>query len=210
MGKKVIGAARTTLVCHFHGVSYSSTISNTWLPAAVHREMWYLINKQVSSSSCSSTQFSMCPWAVFSAHYSSSVLKSYSCVLSLQYSLVQYLLASLKGTQKNQTGMLSGNVVQKVWHMLGQFVSPGQPQPYLCSLSEAPSLSIRPSLAPPTGETGVPWATVWYALQPWLHPRSCGWRVLWENSRSLKTKSKVQREVCKWKVAEASLISDIS
>ena len=111
--------------------------------------------------------------------------------------------------------MLSGSIVQEIWHTLGQSsFRQGSPRlPYLCSLPANPSSSIRPSPTPPTDEAGVPWATVWYTVQPWLIPSlRAELSVLWENSRSLKTKSEVfhAEEGLQMKVAGASLISDIS
>lgn len=153
-------------LCSFNSVC-AKILSPIHLPASVQRDVlliYYTCHQHLLfllSSAC-------VPWAVFSVYYLSPVLKSRSCMLSSQRSLVWYLLASLKGAKKIKAGVHSGSITEEIWHMLGQSpffqVSPHLPYPF--SLPAVPSASI----ISPADEAGVPWATACWAVRTWFIP----------------------------------------
>lgn len=185
----------------------SNTISNTWLPAAVHRGMWCLINKQVISSSCSSSRFSMCPWVVFSAYYCGVLFWKVipACFLCSILQSSTFLLHSKELKKIRQARLVVASCRKSDTHLDRVHFSRAAP----ISLSCAPFLKPLPYPLDlllllqqmKRGSHGQQSATLY---NPGFSPGCMlpGLRVLWGNSRSLKTKSKVQREFCKWKLQE--------
>jgi len=89
----------------------SNTVTNIWLSAAVYREVWCLINKQVISISCSSSDEHVSLGCIFCVF-----LETCSEELFLHAFFAAFFsLASLRGAQKNKAGMLlSGSITQEI------------------------------------------------------------------------------------------------